>query len=585
MKNNYFLSFFLSLFWIGFLAGQEAEPGVSNLIKEIKTFNVLKKYDKAIELSKEIIKKRIDKSKLGKDYYRLGFYFKKNNQIDSAYYFYIKSSQVYLNLQDTLNIAKQLLNISSIESQQGLYNKSDSSALSSLRYINKKNNLFDIAYNCLGINSREKGEYEEALKWYGLAVKTASDSIKKLRYINNQTNVFVNLENYKEAISNYLKIKNNKYYDSIPLNLKAIVLDNEAFVRFLDNQDVKEADFLEAQRIKKVAKYNLGLIANYSNLSDFFKLKNKVKSLEYAYKMYTLSKEMNLSVDRVEALDRIISLEDKIKIRRLAKERNRLSDSLQLTRQQSQNKFAKIIYNYEEVEKQKLKVQVALEKEKTKTLLIVFICISLCTLFLIYVFYRNQQIKKEKIIEIYKTETRLAKKIHDELANDVYMLMDKAQDTTNDILTLLPGLEKIYALTRDISHENSVVVTGDGFEDYLEQMLVEFSKSDCKVLTKGLTNIVINDLVKEKQIVIYRVIQELLVNMKKHSNATLVIISFSEDKNIISIKYKDNGEGVDKLNIKNGMQNMDTRIKSIKGLFKFESEYGKGFNANIQFKR
>ncbi|AZJ35527.1 sensor histidine kinase [Tenacibaculum singaporense] len=171
------------------------------------------------------------------------------------------------------------------------------------------------------------------------------------------------------------------------------------------------------------------------------------------------------------------------------------------------------------------------------------------------------------------------------MANDVYAVMNTLQNTSITDERLLTRVEKIYAQTRDISHENSPVLTGEHFESFLKQLFLDFTNDRCKVIHKGLQEVSINQLAKEKQIVVYRALQELLVNMKKYSEATLVLITFSVEKNKLSIAYQDNGIGVENLSVKNGLQNMEIRIKSVGGFITFESKQEKGFQAKFQFKK
>ena len=237
------------------------------------------------------------------------------------------------------------------------------------------------------------------------------------------------------------------------------------------------------------------------------------------------------------------------------------------------------------MQKRSKKLELIAEQQKSQKQLWIFIGLTTFLGFIVYFFYKRNKTKKEKIIEVYKTETRLAKKIHDELANDVYLAMNKIQKENREDTSVLCDLEKIYSLTRNISHENSPVVTGEQFEDFLKQLFLEFSIDTCRVMSKGLSEVQVNTLTKEKQIVMYRVLQELLVNMKKHSKANLVVISFSVLKGAIQVRYKDNGIGIDNLSLKNGLQNMETRIKSIGGTIIFESEIQKGFQAKFQLKK
>ena len=78
-----------------------------------------------------------------------------------------------------------------------------------------------------------------------------------------------------------------------------------------------------------------------------------------------------------------------------------------------------------------------------------------------------------------------------------------------------------------------------------------------------------------------------MVNMKKHSKAKLVAISFKKDRNQYFINYSDNGIGLefDTLSTKNGLKNVETRIKSINGTITFETSLNNGFKAFISFKK
>ncbi|MDO9136671.1 MAG: ATP-binding protein, partial [Lutibacter sp.] len=84
----------------------------------------------------------------------------------------------------------------------------------------------------------------------------------------------------------------------------------------------------------------------------------------------------------------------------------------------------------------------------------------------------------------------------------------------------------------------------------------------------------------------YRILQELMVNMRKHSEASLVAITFQNIKNQFTINYSDNGIGLNlaALTFKNGLANVETRIKSINGTVTFDTALNNGFKAFISFK-
>ena len=197
--------------------------------------------------------------------------------------------------------------------------------------------------------------------------------------------------------------------------------------------------------------------------------------------------------------------------------------------------------------------------------------------------------RREKIKVSYNTEIRIAKKLHDELANDVYHTMAFAEtQDLSDIHNkeiLISNLDTIYSRTRNISRENDTMETGRLFMSNLKEMMSGFNTANVNVISNGIETINWKTLEQNKKIIVYRVLQEILVNMKKHSQASLVVLTFKENKNKLQIDYTDNGIGAtfEQLNSKNGLQNVENRIKSIKGTITFDSKSNKGFRIHIVF--
>lgn len=551
----------------------------------------LKDYNKVISYGKEIInllKGSGDLKSYSYVYYHVGLGYRYLKQNDSTYYYYTKSNEINLKLGDSVKIMKRFYNIASIESEEELYLKSDSTAIQGLKYMNSNpssNRTVSSIYNCLGGNSLYRGAYDKAAKYYDYAIKTTNDSLKRVRYIANKAVVYKYEKNYKEAVKIYEELIKNKFFDEIDLKLKFKILDNYTYTKYLLGQEINTRDFFKVQRLKDSIKDYEGLITNYSYISDYFYNKNSDKSLFYAQKMYDLSRERERPNDRIEAIDKLIKLVKGNEIRKYAIERSYLKDSIIDARRKSRNKLVKTIYNFDLLKEQKLKAEIKTEQQKSQKQLWIFTVILTILFSIVYFFYKREKTKKEKAIEVYNTETRLSKKIHDELANDVYAVMNTLQNKAETDTKLLVRVEKIYAQTRDISHENSPVLTGEHFESFLKQLFIDFTNDACKVIHKGLKEVIVNELPKEKQIVLYRVLRELLVNMKKHSEASLVLITFSLSKKMLSVVYQDNGRGVKSLSIKNGLQNMETRIKSVGGIITFESKQEKGFQAKFHFKK
>ena len=112
-----------------------------------------------------------------------------------------------------------------------------------------------------------------------------------------------------------------------------------------------------------------------------------------------------------------------------------------------------------------------------------------------------------------------------------------------------------------------------------------FNTDVVNILTNGMDSINWSLLDNNKKIIVYRVLQELLINMKKHSKCGLVVITFKKYENKLQIDYTDNGIGIEnnQLNSKNGLLNVENRIQAIKGTVTFDINSNKGFKVNIIF--
>jgi signal transduction histidine kinase/ligand-binding sensor domain-containing protein len=89
-------------------------------------------------------------------------------------------------------------------------------------------------------------------------------------------------------------------------------------------------------------------------------------------------------------------------------------------------------------------------------------------------------------------------------------------------------------------------------------------------------------------IIIFRVIQELLSNSIKHSHAKNITIHLSSFEDLLSIIYEDDGVGFKYASTENGLglDNIDSRIQSIHGTLKFDSgEFGISYQIEIPLQK
>ncbi|OPB94832.1 ATP-binding protein [Elizabethkingia ursingii] len=95
-----------------------------------------------------------------------------------------------------------------------------------------------------------------------------------------------------------------------------------------------------------------------------------------------------------------------------------------------------------------------------------------------------------------------------------------------------------------------------------------------------------NSLSEEKQLIIYRIIQELVNNAIKHAEASEIIIQISQEENVLNLTVEDNGKGFDYkgLNVKKtaGFHNIESRVQFLKGTMNIISELNIGTSIELQ---
>ncbi|WP_326984320.1 ATP-binding protein [Chryseobacterium sp. MYb264] len=95
-----------------------------------------------------------------------------------------------------------------------------------------------------------------------------------------------------------------------------------------------------------------------------------------------------------------------------------------------------------------------------------------------------------------------------------------------------------------------------------------------------------HSLSKEKQLIIYRIIQELVNNSIKHAEASEIIIQLSEEEKVLHVTVEDNGKGFDYQNTDirktAGFHNIDLRVRFLKGTMSITSRLNTGTSAELQ---
>ncbi len=431
-------------------------------------------------------------------------------------------------------------------------------------------------YNQLGKIYRASDQPEKAIEAYNLGLQFSKTTADSITLLNNKATIYKDGKKYQQALEQLelaLQKKNSKHY---PEEL-ARVLDNLGYVQFKLNNPNALANLNRSLQLRDSLNDLYGLYSSNKNLAlYYFERSEKKLATSFANKAYEVANKLNSLTYLQDALSLFTQMAEDPKIVQF----DVIADSIAKQKQLAQNKNAYLKYNVEKERKNTMVAQ--LEKEEEKNQKIIFISLAIFLLLssvFVFIALRLRH-KKEKIVQLHTTEARISKKVHDEVANDVYQLMAKVQGSVGDKETLLDDLENIYNKTRDISKENSAIEIEEDFSEQLNDLLLNYQNETIAIVTRNISTIEWETVPKTKKTTIYRVLQELMTNMKKHSQATAVALTFNQEGKKIFIEYTDNGVGCTLKN-KNGLQNAENRIQAIKGTITFESEPGKGFRSKI----
>jgi PAS domain S-box-containing protein len=191
---------------------------------------------------------------------------------------------------------------------------------------------------------------------------------------------------------------------------------------------------------------------------------------------------------------------------------------------------------------------------------------------------------------------RLARELHDDLGQTLLFLrmqlngilrrysheLKLRQSLEEASAYLLGAIDKVRGLSKDLSPPIQGRV---GLEQTLRELLAEFKRFHDHEMTIEVELDEINGLLPEEaNIVIYRITQEFLANVHKHSEATRVRVLIKVLPEKVRITLADNGKGFDLEEIKSrpreqrglGLASMEERLRMLGSRFKLASRPGKG---------
>lgn len=191
---------------------------------------------------------------------------------------------------------------------------------------------------------------------------------------------------------------------------------------------------------------------------------------------------------------------------------------------------------------------------------------------------KEKEFQKEfsqKLLSLQEEERkRISKDLHDGLGQRLLFIKNSAAKKKDENLKQLSAdaIEEMRNISRSI-HPFQIEQMGITYT--LNNLVMEYDENSEMMIFGEIDNID-GKLIPEKEINIYRIIQECLTNMVKHSNAQSGKVEVKKEKNKIIISVFDNGQGFsynEKIKAPKslGLKTIRERLESINGNMKIIS--------------
>ncbi|MBP7556855.1 MAG: hypothetical protein KA821_11345 [Chitinophagaceae bacterium] len=520
----------------------------------------------------------------GYSYYKWAEYLHYNNKTDSAYLMF---SRAVSTTTDSLEKGKACIYLGIMQRSTGDLYGALASLTTGLTALNAQKSehhkTISSIYNELGNTCLDLKRYDEAIGYYDSGIKFTTDTADRIEIMNGKATALQKEGNYTKAIL---------LYDSIlrlnPANsaLTARVISNRARTRWLQNSGYPVLnDYWHALMIRLDIRDNPGLNASYAHLSDYYAALHRDSALWYAGKMYEKATEIESPDDQLEAMDKLIRLNQSTGIKEQWYERfKKLNDSLQMSRDTTRSRFALIQYEVQKSKADNLQLQQHITRQRIIMYSLAVAAVLVIAGLTIWYRQRRKRMRQAAANELRELKLKTSKKVHDVVANGLYTIMNEiehAEDLERESLT--SKIERLYEKSRDISYDDEIVHYKD-HDRQVYQLIDSFSNADNNVFVIGNEPVFWNKISTAQKHELLLIINELLVNMKKHSGAKNAVIQFKIEKGTCFVSYKDDGIGFSAgMEFGNGLRNTVSRIKSMNGEVIFGKSEKDGASVTIQF--
>ncbi|NDF97934.1 MAG: hypothetical protein EB101_03190 [Chitinophagia bacterium] len=199
----------------------------------------------------------------------------------------------------------------------------------------------------------------------------------------------------------------------------------------------------------------------------------------------------------------------------------------------------------------------------------------------------KQNVNKIEAVEY--AMRKLAGELHDNIAPTLLLIRIQLEQLQQD--NNLTALEDCKKSIDQVLNETAQLAGQLGATSLAKKGLIEATSdllNSIKLYKKLYTTLEVDtiplSIEKEKELSIFRIIQESVQNVVKHAQATVLSITISTKGDSIDIQITDNGKGfhADRIEVGSGLSNMQERAAALAGRLLLKTKPAAGTTVHLQ---
>ncbi|MBL0739157.1 tetratricopeptide repeat protein [Flavobacterium sp. GN10] len=579
---------------------------IFNLIKILVSIFFLLVIPISCEKENQVIEKKTDNTAEVRRLTIIGDAYFDKSEFSNALQIYEKVITISDSVKNRVDYVDALISIALIQEFKGNYLESEAIAtkvLPHLKYLKKPRFAWE-TYKIFVENYLATNDYDNALIYAKKAYNLKTSARRKTNALANIALVYMRQKHYKKAIKIYKKLTTYGYYGNkkktntfkdFELQDYAIMKDNIG-ICYANLGDSRALQYYqEALKIRLELNDVSNLSHSYSGISQFYLKSNLTLAKKYAEIAYKYSCKINAYSQKKNALKILINSSRRNELKKYSKIYIQFTDSINKIQLTQKEQSANIKYNFKkdkdenlELKNEKAEHELEMQRQKNRSY-ISYVVISISVISLVFiVLYITKKGKRDRANEVFKNEMRISEKLQFELEKDIDMILSFSKNSNlekeENKEQFLTHLNNIYSKTRNISRENSEILTDENFKKVLKEMISGYTTSNLNIMINGLSTFSWVKIDRVKKITVFRVVQEIFDQTKMFNNSSLVSITFKEDEKNIIITYADNSTEIqNQNNLNKRFANIENRLKLVKGIFNVSLNQNQGFKVLIKF--